>query len=1010
MHTIDINYEAIFDNAAIPVFLTKPDGTIISCNKAGCSLFGYTNLEIQQLGCQGIIDQEGPGLAAHINKRKEAGVTKGAITGLHKKGRRIPLEFTSVFYKTENGEEYTCTTIIDISARKKAEEEMQLLINNTEECFVLLDRDLRIVSFNAQFKKLYTRQTGHELKRGECILDYARPEKRDIQEKIYRDVLDGASVKNTVSILLKNGSERKMTVKYAPAKDEHGNDVGVFVSSRDVTEEILMQLELENRNQQLKQAEASYSEIFEKATDGIAVHALEDFRLVDVNQKACEIMGCSKELLLGQNPFSFFSFIPDYSIETALAKFERAANGEEQQFEWLTKDFNNDLIWLEINLNKTSVAGKERVLSFFRKINDRKDAEIQKELDRSEKEALINNTDDLIWSVSSQLSLIACNRAFINNYYSITGLMIKPGDPVLGAPAFADDYIIFWKNSFGRALNGEILNAEVYGAPNGKNNDTWFDICFNPVYTEGNVVAVACYARNVTERKRTLESLRESNLRYLNVTKAASDAIWDWDLTTDIVFWGETYIHLFGNMDSDSMTDLQKVICRLHPDEKEELLQNAFITLRSRDLNWEREHRYLKADGNYAFVSNKALILRNEAGEAVRVIGAMQDITKQKQKQQYLELLESVILNANDSIMITEAEPLDGCGPAIMYVNDAFTKMTGYKSEEVTGKTPRILQGPKTDRNELNKLGNSLKKWERTEITVINYKKNGQEYWCNMSISPVANEKGWFTHWIAIERDVTEAKLLELKMQELNENLQKQARELRYSNDELEQFAYVASHDLQEPLRMVTSFLDLLKKRYSQIIDDKGKGYINFAVDGASRMQRLIMDLLEYSRIGRMKEATETVDLYQLIDELKILYLKRISESDAVIKVSGLPKLQTNKIPIRQVFQNLIGNALKYTTKGKQPVINVNAIESADCWEFCVADNGIGIDAAYFEKIFVIFQRLHNKDEYSGTGIGLAVTKKIIEGMGGSIWVKSEKNKGSAFHFTIPKNPAIISC
>jgi len=245
--------------------------------------------------------------------------------------------------------------------------------------------------------------------------------------------------------------------------------------------------------------------------------------------------------------------------------------------------------------------------------------------------------------------------------------------------------------------------------------------------------------------------------------------------------------------------------------------------------------------------------------------------------------------------------------------------------------------------------------------------------------------------------DITERKEIEIKLNEALESVQK-------SNSELEQFAYVASHDLQEPLRMVTSFLTQLEKKYSDSLDDKAKEYIYFAVDGAKRMRQIILDLLEFSRVGRTDETLNEISIESIVKEIIILHGKQIEELNANIKYDVLPSLICHKTPIRQLFQNIIGNSLKYHKIGVPPVIEITSTDKGNYWEFSISDNGIGIETDYHEKIFVIFQRLHNKDEYSGTGIGLAICRKIVESMGGNIGVTSSVNKGSTFHFTIPKN------
>jgi two-component system sensor histidine kinase/response regulator len=238
----------------------------------------------------------------------------------------------------------------------------------------------------------------------------------------------------------------------------------------------------------------------------------------------------------------------------------------------------------------------------------------------------------------------------------------------------------------------------------------------------------------------------------------------------------------------------------------------------------------------------------------------------------------------------------------------------------------------------------------------------------------------------------------------LNKDLEQKAKELAFSNTGLEQFAYVASHDMQEPLRTITSFLKQLERKYSQIIDDKGKQYIHYAVDGAERMRQIIFDLLEFSRVGRTEDKLEEVDICEIVTEITGLYAEQIKQQQAKIEFGNLPKLQTFKTPLRQVFQNLIANGLKYQKKGEKPLINISCEETEMHWLFSVKDNGIGIKADDLDQIFIIFKRLHNREEYAGNGIGLAVTKKIIENIGGEIWVESTEGTGSTFYLTVLKN------
>ncbi|MFO7822693.1 MAG: ATP-binding protein [Cyclobacterium sp.] len=238
---------------------------------------------------------------------------------------------------------------------------------------------------------------------------------------------------------------------------------------------------------------------------------------------------------------------------------------------------------------------------------------------------------------------------------------------------------------------------------------------------------------------------------------------------------------------------------------------------------------------------------------------------------------------------------------------------------------------------------------------------------------------------------------------ELNQALEKKAHDLSRSNEELEQFAYVASHDLQEPLRMISSFIALLGRKYGERLDEKGMQYIHFAVDGASRMRQIILDLLTYSRVGKNLEENPRIQVAFLLDEVLHLYRKQIREKKAVVHYKDLPEVWVDKYLLGQLFQNLIGNALKYSKKDESPLIKIKLDSQGNEWLFSIEDNGIGIDKAYHEKIFLMFNRLHSFESYEGTGIGLAVVKKTVEHFGGRIWLDSEMGVGTTFYFTLPK-------
>ncbi|MEZ4722416.1 MAG: ATP-binding protein [Flavobacteriales bacterium] len=239
----------------------------------------------------------------------------------------------------------------------------------------------------------------------------------------------------------------------------------------------------------------------------------------------------------------------------------------------------------------------------------------------------------------------------------------------------------------------------------------------------------------------------------------------------------------------------------------------------------------------------------------------------------------------------------------------------------------------------------------------------------------------------------------------LEARVKQRTKDLEKSNKELEQFAYVASHDLQEPLRAITSYLQLLQKHNEGELDEKSNRYIEVAVDGAKRMKNLIEGLLAYSRVGTRGKDFELSDFNEIMKKVLADLRISIAENGAQIKVDKLPHLKVDPIQIRLLLQNLVSNGIKFRKKEEKPKIKVTAVEEGDHWHFSVADNGIGIEQEFFERVFVIFQRLHTRHNYQGTGIGLSICKKIVERHNGRIWLESEPSKGTTVHFTLHKSP-----
>ncbi|MGZ4116306.1 MAG: sensor histidine kinase, partial [Bacteroidia bacterium] len=357
-----------------------------------------------------------------------------------------------------------------------------------------------------------------------------------------------------------------------------------------------------------------------------------------------------------------------------------------------------------------------------------------------------------------------------------------------------------------------------------------------------------------------------------------------------------------------------------------------------------------------------------------------------KQKDLYESLIETQS-EMGQGISITENKK-------IIYANDALCKMYGYSKDEILKLSSFLDIVIPEEKEKLSKrlsqrlLG--IESGDTGETVVI--RKDGKKINIEYSIKVINSDERM--QILSVIRDITLRKKSE-------EDLKEKTLELIRSNTELEQFAYVASHDLQEPLRMISSYVQLIKERYTDGLDQDAKDFIGFAIDGANRMRNLIQSLLEYSRVNRVKPF-EQIDTNELLKEVLQNLKDKIKEHNALIKIEKLPDIFGDNVLIGQLFQNLIENAIKF--KGTEdPQITISCKTNINEFLFSVKDNGIGIPKEYSERIFIILQRLHTIEKYPGTGIGLAICKKIVERHGGKIWVESEVNKGSTFYFTIKK-------
>lgn len=486
------------------------------------------------------------------------------------------------------------------------------------------------------------------------------------------------------------------------------------------------------------------------------------------------------------------------------------------------------------------------------------------------------------------------------------------------------------------------------------------------------------------------EKLKRNNELYEYLNKASNNAIYDWNVVDDVYIWGDGFYRMLGYDRSSKPFTMADWIDLEHPAERKKYhdVWAEFLGDPKKSI-WNNETRLRKADGSYIYVEEVGHLLRNADGQPVRMIGVLRDLSTTKELQR--------LLDTASRLALVGAWEMDMQANRLIWsrMSKEILEVPADHEPDISTVNSFFKEGPSRALR-MESFNRAMLNGDPYDITVQVITAKGNEKWIR-SIGQPEMEDGKVVRIYGSFQDVTKMKLYEESLLDLN-------KQLETSNSELEQFAYVASHDLQEPLRMVSSFLTLLEKKYGSVFDEKALQYIHYARDGAIRMRQIILDLLDFSRVGKHTDTLKPVNLNSIIKDVLALHRKLIDDKSAEIHVGELPTLKTYQSPLLQVFHNLVGNALKYAKPGEKSVIHINSREFDDRWEFTVADNGIGIDSEDHERIFVIFQRLHRRGEYTGTGMGLAIVKKILDDLGGQIWVDSERGKGSTFTFNIPKS------
>lgn len=520
----------------------------------------------------------------------------------------------------------------------------------------------------------------------------------------------------------------------------------------------------------------------------------------------------------------------------------------------------------------------------------------------------------------------------------------------------------------------------------------WLDTSKVPLRdSQGNIIGVLGTSRDITAIKKAEEALRESEERFRVMADGTPGLLWVTDENGKRMFANKYYRDFF-QLPPDHEVN-EKWFLAIHPDDKAEYVEKMNEALIERKP-FSAQARVKRADGKWRWLESNASPRFSPTGKFLGFVGISNDITERKRAEEayresearlrfYIDNAPQAVIEWDSDLRVTR------------WAGEAES-MFGYTADETIGRPIMELNIVHPDDVSIVEgvISRLTGRNDSSKVIVMNRNitKDGRVIYCTWYNTVLKNKNGRMASVFSLIADNTARVKAEI--------------ELKRSNADLQQFAYVASHDLQEPIRMVTAYLSLLDSRYREQLDSRARMYIDYAIDGGLRAKDLIQDLLDYSRIDTRGKQFEPTAMEDVLRKAVNVLLLQINEENAVITHDPLPTILADQAQMVQVMQNLLSNAVKFHGR-EPPEVHVSSRDVGREWQFSVRDNGIGIDPRYSDRLFVLFQRLHTGQEYKGTGIGLAISKKIIERHGGRIWFESRPGQGTTFYFTVPKGKVI---
>lgn len=1027
-----LKFKSLIDNCAIGLYRTTPDGEILMANPVLCNLLGYEGFD--ELSKRNL-EKDGFGPNYSRKEFKKNLERKGEIKGfesewIKKDGTFLYVrEYAHLVRDDDSRICYYEGAVEDITSLKVIEHELKL---NTEKLeFVMFSTGIGLWDHDLTNNNVYRSDNWYKMlgyKPGELNnklkiwQNLIHPEDKAKVEKIRIDHEEGRTELFQAEHRLKTRSGSwKWILNWGKiiSRDKDGiplRAVGVHIDIDDIRKKEKAYAEVE-----------SQLTLVLNSTNDLFVFYNNDLNIVQINKATTDFCNTTHEDSIGKKCYKIWrpeqNDYCDFCHVREALKFQKTIEKE-------TKISGSIF-----RFKAVPVYNKEGHLVGVAEFGHDITKETIEKQEKEEKEANLNavleSTEDAIWSVDKGGKILTVNSKFREEFKDTYGKELRRGSKIL--EMVPDVEAVKWGNAYKEAFKGRSIEfVESYKTRSG---EQYFEIRVNPVIQNNTITGAAVITRNITGKIEAEQYHKQAQL----IIKESPVILFKWKGSEGwpVEYVSENVKKILGYSAEDFISGKVDYMKIVHKKDVKKLEDEVieFSLKEKKDHYIHKYYRLKTKKGKYIWVQDSTRVVRDSANKIKHYEGIIMDITEKILAEQKLkrsmERFYKIFEGSNQAMVI-----LNNKG-TITEINSAVSRITNLRRNHLEGKSAFILikefLKPKHVAIAVKTI-NALLKRELVEPFELEYNNRALRFHSFIKITDLGHvvvfdditeirksEKKLSEYYKNIEKSVNERtkeldkknksleesqKALTFLLEDVNESrneLQKAVSKVKDANKELESFSYSVSHDLKAPLRAIDGFSQILLEDYSDKIDEDGQRYLNMVRENTQKMGQLIQDLLDFSRAGRLKLNINKINLNSLIAEILAEIREPEKNRKMEISISDLPDIESDKVLIGQVFSNLISNAIKFTKQRKIARIKIKCTEKPEHYEFIIEDNGVGFNMKYAGKLFNVFQRLHTPDQFEGTGVGLAIVKRIIKRFNGKIWVNAEPEKGAKFYFILPK-------